>query len=336
MKKFAKFMFLALAACGVACTNNDGGGSDNNGNEGSEGNVQFEITVSGISSNSATVSVVPSSSDLSYYFDVVDKSNFENLDSSVALATDVIAYINASLAEGESFADYLSMGADSYTYNTSLKANTDYYAYAFGVSAEGVVTTDITMVPFKTLPSEGDDPEQGDEGVIKCLYADYEDYGDFYDSNARNWLIYMDDNTNNNIFYLEVQTSLSATSFVGEYPVAKSFAAGTAVYGYIDEEDYIYGSYWCATDSNDDIIDYNLLISGSITITRSGADYTVVVDAIGDTGATVKATYTGDIPEYQQSSSSSSFNRFSNTSRMKRQRVAKRPSRLGVKLNGVR
>lgn len=367
MKKFAKFLLMALLVCCVACTENGGGddnsndnttnnegtnsGNDNSGSENGDDNggntnvdIEFEIAVTGITSTNATVTVTPSTDD-TYYFDVVDKevlANFYN-NSIDDYVKDLLDYVQND--QQESLADYVSSGADSYTYD-DRSANTEYIAFAFGLLIDGTITSDVTTVSFKTLEGSGDDggSSGGNEGgtyedmVLTGLnYADYENFGDYYGTNACNWLIYMDDYPGNNVLIVEVQTPLSATDFVGSYQISDNFASGTAVYGFIDE-DYPCGSYWY-TYSEETITDYLLLVSGSVKITKSGTTYTVEVDAVSDMNTSVKAKYTGAIEEYveeSQVSPTSTLRKFSALGHKKAQKVVKRMPVSRFKVKNVR
>ncbi len=368
MKKFAKFLLMALLVCCVACTENGGGddnsndnttnnegtnsGNDNNGDENGDGNggntnvdIEFEIAVTGITSTNATVTVTPSTDD-TYYFDVVDKevlSNFYN-NSIDDYVKDLLDYVQNDLQE--SLSDYVSSGADSYTYD-DRSANTEYIAFAFGLLIDGTITSDVATVSFKTLEGSGDDggSSGGNEGgtyedmVLTGLnYADYENFGDYYDTNACNWLIYMDDYPDNNVLIVEVQTPLSATDFTGDYQIAGTYASGTAVNGFF-EDNFLCGSYWNTYDSEGTITDYLLLMSGSVKITKSGTTYTVEVDAVSDMNTSVKAKYTGAIEEYveeSQVSPTSTLRKFSALGHKKAQKVVKRMPVSRFKVKNVR
>ena len=55
---------------------------------------------------------------------------------------------------GISLAWNLSAGVDKYLFKEgtiALAPDTDYCAFAFGVTTDGTITTEVTLVPFKTL-----------------------------------------------------------------------------------------------------------------------------------------------------------------------------------------
>ena len=123
---------------------NNGGGSSQNA---------FSISVSGVTATGVTVNVTPSNND-SYYFDVIEKSVFDSYNSPAAFAADywaMVAEVYESYGYPISYA--LSQGSDGYTYEDSLDPNTEYYAFAFGVSTAGTITTGVTTKAFTTLSS---------------------------------------------------------------------------------------------------------------------------------------------------------------------------------------
>jgi hypothetical protein len=115
--------------------------------------MTFEVKVSDISANSAYVAVTPSNSVATYYYDVVSKEELERYADAKTYAKKVIASIKEyNDFYGISLAWNLSAGADGYQFDATMVApNTDYYAFAFGVTTDGTITTEVTLVPFKTL-----------------------------------------------------------------------------------------------------------------------------------------------------------------------------------------
>lgn len=177
--------------------------------------------------------------------------------------------------------------------------DTEYYAIAFGVTTEGVVTTNVTAEPFKTLEEAGS--TSGDKEFNNLSYGDYTNYGDYYESNATNWYIDLYPEEGMDFVTLEVQTTLDATDFTGNYSLASTFEAGTAVAGFVEVDDeggYICGSYWGVLDSDYYLADYTLLASGSVTIGKTGSNYTIAVDAVDADGYKVTVNYEGVLEEY--------------------------------------
>ena len=308
MKKIFNFMLAMLAVCGVACTpnNGDGTGDNNGGNDNGNGNgngdtaLSFVIKVTNITSNGAVVSVTPST-DATYYFDVFEKDYLDGYDSEeqfiVDYVADIKAYIDEENAMGANlfFGNFVSRGNDSYTYggDVVLEPNTEYYAFAFGLSESGEITSGLTKKPFKTM-----EEVQGDKEFNNLSYGYFTNYGDYYGVGATNWYIDIYPEEGDDILILEVQTSLDADDFTGNYPLASTFEAGTSVAGFIDAEGYICGSYWCTLDNSYNISNYALCNTGNVVISKSGDEYTVVVDAVDADGYKVTANYTGVIEEF--------------------------------------
>ena len=139
MKKIFKLFIIAmLAVCGVACTPENGEvGGENNPTK-----TSFVISVTDISEMGATVTVEPSTND-TYYFAVIERSTIDKYADRSGFAEVLATMIDESV---------LSSGKDSYTYPYGdLSPDTEYYAYAFGVTATGEITSDLFVVPFKTL-----------------------------------------------------------------------------------------------------------------------------------------------------------------------------------------
>lgn len=116
----------------------------------------FDITVSDIAASSATVSVTPSKNDIPYYFDLISKADYEAAGGNDAAIGGFVSEFLAVLMDyyGQSLEDTVagicSTGADSYTYEGNLAAETDYYVFACGLTKDGRINTDIAMKPFKT------------------------------------------------------------------------------------------------------------------------------------------------------------------------------------------
>ena len=97
-----------------------------------------------------------------------------------------------------------------------------------------------------------------------------------------------------------MQTPLDADDFTGNYPFASTFEAGSAVAGFIDFDSgsQLCGSYWATLDLNYNISNYAFCKTGNVTISKSGEEYTIVVDAVDADGYKVTANYTGTIEEF--------------------------------------
>lgn len=323
--------------------------SANSGGSDEPSNNNFAITVSDITSNSATVSVAPSNSD-TYYFDVVEKSVLDEYDH-LAYAEALVAQLQSLLADyGYTLDMVLSSGRDSYSYDGNLDPNTEYYAYAFGLSADGTITTDVAVKAFTTLASGNGGGNTGggsssDKNLSCFVFGYYENWGDYYGTGATNWYIDLYSDSTNDYFVLELQGDLSEKApAAGEYKILSSFAEGTAVAGGIDNEGYFYGTYWALfNDTWDSYVDYSICSSGTVKVGNSNGLYTINIDAVGANGNTIKVSYEGVLEEYvsdyslaAQKLSNNLNKRFCTVSRMmkqKRIKVAPQASKKAVMLS---
>lgn len=310
-------------------------------NEATTSENTFQVSVSNISATGATVSVTPSNSD-SYYFDVIEKDIYDAYTDKKAFAAEYIAEVKDLYESyGFTFADALSSGNDSYSFDGLLDPNTAYYAFAFGVTTSGAISTDVTTVEFTTLESSGN---TGDKNLTSFEMGYFENWGDYYGTNALNWFIDLYSSTTNDYFVLELQGDLSDTAPVaGEYQLLSTFAAGTAVAGGVDEDGYIYGTYWgLFDDSFERLVESSLCSSGTVKIGKNDNLYTIEVDAIGQYGESIKVSYSGVLEEWVEDYSLSaqklgnSLNmRFCTVSRMMKQKqvkMAPKAAKKAVKL----
>lgn len=120
----------------------------------------FSVSVSEISSVSALVNVVPDDDTMPYYFDLVTKADYDDIggDLSVIMA-EYVQFLKDIYGMGESeIASMLqSRGPDSYEFQ-SLLPDTEYYAFALGLADDCTVSTEATVIPFRT--SMAGDPSQ--------------------------------------------------------------------------------------------------------------------------------------------------------------------------------
>jgi hypothetical protein len=254
---------------------------------------ELSLSVSRVTATGALVSVTPSNND-TYYFDVIEKSAIDEFGSPIDFALDYIVKLkNTCEAYGYTLADALSSGPDNMSYDGLLSPNTEYYAYAFGATADCAITTGVVTVSFTTP-----ELEKGDKVLDNLSYGYFTKYGDYYGSNATNWYIDIYPEEGMDVLILEVQTPLDATDFTGNYPFASTFEANTAVAGFIDDEEYLCGSYWCTLDLNYNISNYAFCKTGNVAISKSGEEYTIAVDAVDADGYKVTANYTGSIEEF--------------------------------------
>ena len=310
-------------------------GGNTGGGDATTSNNTFNVNVTDITSSGATVAVTPSNYD-TYYFDVIEKEIYDMYTDKKELAAEYIAEIKEFYeAYGYSIADALSSGNDAYSFEGYLEANTAYYALAFGVSTSGAITTEVTAVPFTTLSNGGGNTggsTSGDKDLTCFEMGYYENWGDYYESGATNWYIDLYSMTSNDYFVIELQGDLSETAPVaGEYKLLSTFAAGTAVAGGVDADGYGYGTYWALLDNNwEYFVETALCTSGTVKVTKNGDLYNIDVDAIGDSGQSIKVSYAGVLEEYisdyslaAQKMSNNLNKRFCTVSRLMKQKQVK-------------
>lgn len=176
MKKFFLFAFAGLLALSfTSCDKDldqiadqvqdiiDDVQNDDQNNNNPTQTDNFTITVSDITALSATVTVVPTNMNSTYYYSIIEASTFADYASSDELMTDVIAFIEymidmyAQYGYELSFSDFLTTGRDSYEF-TDLSEETQYVAFAFKLDENKVtgafVSTTFTtpaIVPVQTV-----------------------------------------------------------------------------------------------------------------------------------------------------------------------------------------
>lgn len=154
MKKV--FFFLTIL-CGLMLTSCH--------NEPVQPKVSFKITVSDITTSSAKVTVVPSDTQVYYYFDILSASYVDSLGSDSALAMDNIDYIESRVAyhqeKGDGFADtfvtwlWQGFGEEEWGF---IPAGLDCVAFAFCVdTTTHTFYGDMYKVPFRTLDESSDE-----------------------------------------------------------------------------------------------------------------------------------------------------------------------------------
>ena len=310
-------------------------GGNTGGDDVTTSNNTFNVDVTDITSTGAMVSVVPSNYD-TYYFDVIEKEVYDMYTDKKEFAAEYIAEIKALFESyGYSLGEILSSGNDAYSFEGYLEPNTAYYAFAVGVSTSGVITTDVAAVPFTTLAWGGGNSggsTGGDKDLTCFELGYYENWGDYYGTNATNWYIDFYSMTSNDYFVVELQGDLSETAPVaGEYKILSTCAPGTAVAGGIDADGYGYGTFWALIhDSGEYLVDKVFCTSGTVKVSKSGDLYNIDVDAVGENGESVKMSYAGVLEEWVEEYSlsaqklSNGLNkRFCTVSRLMKQKQVK-------------
>lgn len=171
--KVKQFWFSALCALVVALFS----ACNHTGNKDEDKVLTFSLDVTDITSTSAHASVTPSDVKATFYFDVVGKTAFDEINSQ-----GVQAFIDAeierrmqaySITRTEVLEKLLSKGAVTYDFK-SLEALTDYYLLSVGVSEDGEVKGELAYKAFSTLPVA---PSNNQLNItITKVYADGADY----------------------------------------------------------------------------------------------------------------------------------------------------------------
>ena len=116
-------------------------------------NCTFEIEAT-VSRQNVDIEVTPSNRNLTYICHIDRSSNYYDFENDMQYAADDLFWTKYGLAEGASFADELLTGAVSLRAQ-DLWASTGYVIYAYGCTADGVITTPLTMI--RVLTEAGSD-----------------------------------------------------------------------------------------------------------------------------------------------------------------------------------
>ena len=120
-----------------------------------EKEVTFQISVTDITASTASVNVIPSDTNVMYYYDVMTVAYYDELGSDEAVYADlkeywdeVIAYYK-EMGETLTLEEFMSKGEDGWNYS-GLTSNTQFYAFAFAVDSTYALKGKITKVNFAT------------------------------------------------------------------------------------------------------------------------------------------------------------------------------------------
>ena len=158
-----KKLFLLLALVGLSfasCTpegNEPGGNGGNGGSENVLGAAEFEISVSNIGETSAVLKVAPKQEGRTFYWNVKPESALKEFATTKAYMEDWYAYLGEVIEEGNyQWSDLLDNAAVEYEH-TNLNPGTKYVLWAFGIDANGNLTSaDLSYVKFETKASTFD------------------------------------------------------------------------------------------------------------------------------------------------------------------------------------
>ena len=144
---------LVMSGCGKGDEGNNLNPGGGNGG-GSTSSKNFTISVSDITASCVNVTVSPKNNVNSFYFDVIECSEYDSYSDPQVLMEEYIAELQQLVEEwadyGLTFEDMLSSVTDSYYYVCALTPETNYYAFAVGVAANGTITTNPEVKKFTT------------------------------------------------------------------------------------------------------------------------------------------------------------------------------------------
>ncbi len=116
----------------------------------------FEVRVLDVTAVMATVEVEPLDKTAGYYMDVLSEHNFKEAEKSGI--DSYLQWMIANLTESMdmTFEEVMEMitsyGSDGF-YLTTLLPDMNYYAIAVGINEQGMATTEVVSVPFRTQPA---------------------------------------------------------------------------------------------------------------------------------------------------------------------------------------
>lgn len=139
--------------------------------------LSFIIAIASISSDGVYFDITVSDENATYYRAVIEKSEFDAFGSDMELIEEDIKYFLEEdwLGNPGSIEDYLYSGSEQDCYEYLYSADTDYYIYAYGLNADGTVTsTSITKEPFHSTARPELTVEWDNSTVIPMEGGSYE------------------------------------------------------------------------------------------------------------------------------------------------------------------
>ena len=302
MKKLLNLLIAVLAIFGVACNPDNNGGNNNGG--GSNKKLTLRIELGNVTSTRASIVIDPSNDEAGFYFDILEKSVYDQYESEETLVNEVVAGLKEQYGADISQADRYQN--DGWGFE-DLTPDTEYYVFAFGVTAEGEVTTGVTKLEFKTLKEGeewGDDVadgiNKGNTDITGLARGGYWNIGEFYKDGVLTWMFSLSTEHGNSLSF-DLFTDPSATEPVeGTYEINRDLDAGTALIGGVDYQGYYYGVNWIAYDANYEISERVYCKSGTITLAKEGNNFVITLDAIDEYDNTVTASYNGALDNNTQ------------------------------------
>ena len=295
MKKIFNLLIAMLAIFGVACNPDNNGGNNNGG--GNNKKLTLKLELGNVTSTRASIVIEPSNDEAGFYFDILEKSVYDKYESEDVLVNEVVAGLKVQYGDDISQADQYQNEGWGFE---GLTPGTEYCVFAFGVTAEGEVTTGVTKLEFKTLTEEemwGDDVadgiNNGETTITDLSWGRYWNVGEHYKEGVLTWMFSLSTEHGNSLSFELFTDSLATEPVEGTYQINQTLAAGTALIGGVDYQGYYYGVNWIAYDDNFNIIERVYCKSGTITLAKEGANLVVSLDAIDEFGNTVKASFNG-------------------------------------------
>ena len=152
-----KKLFTLLAMVGLAVASCTPTGNEPGNNGGNEGAGEFAITVSEITATSAHIKVEAKEASRTFYANLTSKAEFANAASPAAFMNAHHAMLKEAVDEGQvTWAELIDAGTAEWT-KSKVKPNGEYVAYAYGLDANGNLTSaEPSYKSFKTLESTFD------------------------------------------------------------------------------------------------------------------------------------------------------------------------------------
>lgn len=226
-----------------------------------------DIKASNITASEATVTYTPSDPAQTYYFNLVGKADFDELGSDEACLQDDLDFFTMmaednGLTLAEMLGEVLDTGVATYPFD-GLDANTAYYAYAYGLNADGTRVGTFTKVLLTTL----DNPAPGDEALTLTVS----------NVNAANFTLAVNANGYDGNYYvglIDAETALGA--FAGDKAaIAAAFIEMEVGY----ETDFAVVDNLFIFNGN---AEYDLFAGWAIS---AGVDYKIYAFGVSPTGA---------------------------------------------------
>lgn len=154
-----KKLFTLLAMVGLAFASCEPAGNEPGNNDGNPvlGAAEFEMSVTNIGETTATLKVAPKQEGRTFYWNIDTEESLNEFATSAAYMQDYYEYLKAAVDAGQAtWAQILDNAAVEYT-TTKVNPNTKYILWAFGIDANGNLTSaDLSYVKFETPKSTFD------------------------------------------------------------------------------------------------------------------------------------------------------------------------------------